>query len=72
MLVQWTTASNSQCEVQWGSEPGRYQHSAKSKTMTYAREEMCGGAAKNVRYLTLLRVVYAAPRCASIAVARPK
>eukprot|EP00892_Ulva_mutabilis_P005414 jgi/Ulvmu1/3244/UM150_0017.1 len=51
MLVQWTTASDSPCVVQWGSESGKYTHSETSKLMTYTREEMCGGAAKHEGWL---------------------
>lgn len=55
MLVQWTTASDSPGVVQWGSEPGKYPHTVESKTMTYTRHEMCGGAAKHVRIRALVR-----------------
>ena len=50
-VVQWTTAASKGGTVRWGTAPGKYAHSAEARDVTYTRDDMCGGAAKNVRSL---------------------
>lgn len=45
MLVQWTTLDALAPHVQWGIASGELVHSQAADTHSYAREDMCGGAA---------------------------
>lgn len=47
MLVQWTTGTSTEGYVEWGKRPGEYKWKTRSRNLTYTRDEMCGGAAKN-------------------------
>lgn len=45
MLIQWTTKSSTAPEVRWGLSSGNYSESAAGSSITYGREDMCGGPA---------------------------
>jgi Purple acid Phosphatase, N-terminal domain len=49
MLVQWTTATDKPGYVLWGTDSDSLDKKVVSKTITYTRDDMCGGAAKYVR-----------------------
>lgn len=49
MLVQWTTATDKPGYVLWGKDADSLDNKEDSKTITYTRHDMCGGAAKHVR-----------------------
>jgi hypothetical protein len=44
-MVQWATRDAGRPEVRWGEQPGNHTHRAAGHSVTYTREEMCGGAA---------------------------
>eukprot|EP00967_Tisochrysis_lutea_P121002 scaffold198944_cov19-Tisochrysis_lutea.AAC.1 len=48
MLVQWVTLNSSNPVVRWGEKPDHLKHTASARTFTYARSDMCGGAAAGV------------------------
>jgi hypothetical protein len=50
-VVQWTTGTSRGGVVKWGTEPGKYLFEASAQDLTYTRDEMCGGAAKNEGWL---------------------
>lgn len=49
MLVQWTTATDKPGYVLWGLSSDSLGNKVDSRTITYTRHDMCGGAAKHVR-----------------------
>lgn len=51
MLVQWTTKDGSYPEAKWGMKSGEYTESAKGKTVTYTKKEMCGLPANSTGWI---------------------
>ena len=45
MLVQWTTQSSKCPEVRWGLQSGQYTYEAKGSSLTYIKDDLCGGPA---------------------------
>lgn len=58
MLVQWVTKNSSKPTVKWGMTPGVYDSSTGANTMTYRRDELCGGAATGVGVWIWFCVMY--------------
>ncbi|KAF5834534.1 Metallo-dependent phosphatase-like protein [Dunaliella salina] len=51
MLVQWVTQNSSNPVVRWGENPEHLKHQVPARTFTYARSDMCGGAAAGAGWL---------------------
>lgn len=52
MLVQWTASNESQApRVVWGTEPHALSQHATGTTVTYSREDMCGGYAATIGWM---------------------
>lgn len=45
MLIQWVTKDSTAPKVRWGPTPGDYVASAAGTSITYSREDLCGGPA---------------------------
>lgn len=45
MLIQWVTKNSSNPEVKWGLQQGGYPHTAAAVSVTYSKEDLCGGPA---------------------------